>query len=187
MHASADGNISRTPDILSVMDDTRVMLALTIRAAAARDADAIARIFIESAEHHAGLDPERYAVPSAEAIAARYREGRQHDAGEHPASTTLVTEHEGEVVGFVDARLEESSDPMHRPIVYCHVAEIAVSRRHQGNGIGARLLNAAEDWGRRNGASYASLDYHVANARAAAFYQHAMGYGAAAVIAIKRL
>jgi GNAT superfamily N-acetyltransferase len=40
---------------------------------------------------------------------------------------------------------------MHWEITYCHVAEIAVSSRHQKQGIGERLLRAVEDWGRRQG------------------------------------
>jgi ribosomal protein S18 acetylase RimI-like enzyme len=76
---------------------------------------------------------------------------------------------------------------MHREMIYCHIAEIAVSIRHQNQGIGGRLLQAAEDWGRRHGAAFASLEYHAANARAGAFYRRRMGYSVAAITAIKRL
>ena len=160
--------------------------AITIRPAVAEDADGIARTFLESAEYHARLDPERYSVPAAGTISARYREGRQHpaDAGD---GITLVAELSGEIVGFVDARLEQSADAMHRKMIYCEVAEIAVSGRYQNQGIGGRLLRAAEDWGRRQGAEFASLEYHAANARAAAFYRRRMGYSVAAITAIKRL
>jgi len=143
-------------------------------------------MFLESAEYHASLDPERYSSPAIEMISTRYREGRQHstDAGE---SITLVAELRGEVVGFIDARLEQSPDPMHREITYCHMAEFAVSDRHQNQGIGQRLLQAAEEWGQRLGAEFASLEYHAANARAASFYQQRMGYRPAHIIAIKPL
>jgi Acetyltransferase (GNAT) family len=63
-----------------------------------------------------------------------------------------------------------------RQLIYCHIAEIAVSCRHQNQGIGGRLLQAAEDWGRRQGAECASLEYHAANKRASVFYQQHMGY-----------
>ncbi len=158
-----------------------------IRPAVLEDADGIARVFLESAEYHASLDAERYRVPASETISARYREGRQHlpDAGAQ--AITLVAERGGEIVGFVDAQLERSPDAMHREMIYCHIAEIAVSQRQQNRGIGGRLLQAAEDWGRRLGAAFASLEYHAANTRAGAFYQRRMDYQVVSIAAIKRL
>jgi len=61
-----------------------------------------------------------------------------------------------------------------------------VSSRHQNQGIGGRLLRAAEDWGRQQGASFASLEYLAANTRASLFYQR-MGYRVASITAIKSL
>jgi GNAT superfamily N-acetyltransferase len=159
---------------------------ITIRPAAADDADGIARTFLESAEHHASLDPARYGVPSMAGIAARYRDGRQHPAGAADA-ITLVAELGCEIIGFVDARLDRSPDPMHRKLLYCVVVEIAVSRRHQGQGVGGQLLQAVEAWGREHGADFASLEYLVENTRAGDFYQRRMGYQPAHITAIKRL
>lgn len=160
---------------------------ITIRPAVSGDANGIAHTYIESAEYHAHLDPERYSAPAVEAISARYREGRQHPPDANGEGITLVAELSGDVVGFIDARLEQSPDAMHREMAYCHVSEIAVSRRRQNRGIGERLLRAAEDWGRGQGAKFASLEYHAANSRASAFYQRRMGYRVAAITAIKRL
>ena len=161
--------------------------AVTIRTAVSEDAEGIARAFLESAEYHVGLDTERYSTPSAESVSRRYRERRQHPRDARARAITLVAELDGEIVGFVDARLERSPDPMHRDILYCHVVEIAVSRRHQNRGTGTQLMEQAEAWGRRNGAAFASLEYHAANTRAGNFYQHRMGYSVAATILIKRL
>ena len=169
------------------MSEAPCAAAVTIRPAVSEDADGIARTFLESAEYHARLDQERYWIPAVETISARYREGRQHapDAGEE--GITLVAELSGEIVGFIDVRLDRSSDPMHREILYCHVVEIAVSRRRQNQGIGGQLLQAAEDWGRRQGAEFASLEYLAANTRASEFYQRRMGYCVVSITAIKRL
>ena len=169
------------------MADASSALTITIRPALSNDADGITRIYLESAEYHARLDPERYLVPAVETISARYREGRQHLPETGDESITLVAELAGEIAGFIDARLERSPDAMHREMIYCHVVEIAVSSRHQNQGIGARLLDAAEDWGRRLGATYASLDYQADNTRAGLFYQQRMGYRVAAMVAIKPL
>jgi ribosomal protein S18 acetylase RimI-like enzyme len=160
---------------------------VTIRSAASEDADAITRVYMESAEYHAGLDPERYSVPAVEMISARYREGRQHSLDSSQEVVTLVAELNADIVGFVDARLDQSPDPMQREITYCHIIEIAVSNQHQNQSIGGRLLRAAEDWGRQRGALFASLEYLAANTRAEAFYQHRMGYRPASITAIKLL
>jgi GNAT superfamily N-acetyltransferase len=169
------------------MDEAAGPVAITIRPAVSGDADGIARVYLESAEYHAGLDPERYSAPAVETISARYREGRQHPPDADGGGVTLVAELSGEIVGFIDAGLEQSHDLMHREIIYCHIAEIAVSSRHQNQGIGVRLLQAAEDWGRGQGAEFASLEYHTANTRAGSFYQQRMGYRPASTTAIKRL
>ena len=161
--------------------------AVEIRPAVPDDADGIAQTFLESAEYHAQLDSERYSMPAVETISARYREGRQHPSHTGKGVITLVAELNDEIVGFVDARLEQSPDPMHREMIYCHLAEIAVRFGHRNQGIGGRLLRAAEDWGRRFGAEFASLEYHAANTRARLFYQERMGYRMASITAIKRL
>ena len=164
------------------MDEAACAAAITIRPAVSGDADGITRTYLQSAEHHASLDPERYLLPPFETVSARYRERAAGGGG-----ITLVAELSGEIVGFVDAGLDRSHDLMRREILYCHIAEIAVSSRHQNQGIGGRLLQAAEDWGRGQGAEFASLEYHTANIRAGSFYQERMGYRPASTTAIKRL
>jgi GNAT superfamily N-acetyltransferase len=160
-------------------------LKITIRPALSGDAEGITRIYLESAEYHASIDPERYSVPRFETILARYREGQHHPAmgGQ---GITFVAEVDGAIVGFVDAGLEQSHDLMHREITYSHVAEIAVGGQHQNQGIGGRLLQAVEDWGRKMGAEFASLEFNNKNKRAGLFYQK-LGYGPASITAIKRL
>jgi ribosomal protein S18 acetylase RimI-like enzyme len=168
------------------MEEFRNPADVTIRPAVAQDADGIAATFVDSAHHHARLDPERYGIPAVDAITARYREGRQHAGDEQARSATLVADGGGEIVGFVDCRLEQSPDPMHREMTYCHVVEIAVRGDRQSEGIGGRLLRAAEDWGRQHGATFALLEYLANNSGAAAFYQR-MDYRVVSATAIKRL
>ena len=169
------------------MGEAPCSVVITIRQAVPEDAGGITRPFLESAEYHARLDPERYFSPAVEVVSARYREGRQHPSPEDGEAITFVAELGNEIVGFVDARLQRSLDAMHREMIYCHIAEIAVYARYQNQGIGGRLLRAAEDWGHAQGATFASLEYHAANTRAASFYQQSMGYRVAAMTAIKPL
>jgi GNAT superfamily N-acetyltransferase len=167
--------------------DEACAVAITIRPAVPADADEVARIYLESSEYHFTFDPERYSVPAVEAIAALYREGRQPSSDGAGGGITLVAEHSSEIVGFIDVRLEQSPDLMHRRLTYCHIAEIAVTKRLQNQGIGGRLIQAAEEWGRGQGAEFASLEYNTANTRAGSFYQQRMGYRPASITAIKRL
>lgn len=160
---------------------------IEIRPAAPEDAEAIAEIFLESAAYHAELDPERYVVPAAEMISTRYRERRQPPAPGDSAAITLVAIWGNEVVGFIDLRLEQPSDAMHREMIYCHISEIAVREGQRSRGIGDSLMQAGEDWGRRMGAEFASLEFHNKNVRASSFYQGRMGYRPASITAIKRL
>lgn len=157
----------------------------TIRPARSGDAEGIARTYLESARFHADLDPERYSVPTSETILERYRKRSQHPATD-AQSITVVAEVDGEIVGFIDAGLDQSQDLMHREITYCHIAEIAVNQRYQNRGIGGLLIQAAEDWGRKMGAAFASLEFHNENKRASSLYQK-MGYGQASITSIKRL
>jgi GNAT superfamily N-acetyltransferase len=156
------------------MSEANYTAAIEIRPAVPEDADGIARTFLESAEYHAELDPERYSIPALEMVLALYRDGRQHPSHAGGEVMTLVAELSGKVVGFIDARLEQSPDAMHREMIYCHIAEIAVRTGYRNQDIGARLLRAAEDWGHRLGAEFASLEYHAANTRASLFYQERM-------------
>ena len=158
-----------------------------VRSAVSGDADGIALVFVESAAHHARIDPDRYAIPAIASISARYRTGQPPGTQVSSGKVTLVAELGGAIVGFVDARLDRSPDPMHRDLLYCHIDEIGVSATYRSRGVGGRLLRAAEDWGRRNGADFAYLEYHAHNPRAGEFYQNRMGYRVAAFAVIRRL
>jgi len=76
---------------------------------------------------------------------------------------------------------------MHRDLLYCDIAEIAVIRRDHNKGIGGKLLQAAEIWGCEHGAHYASVEYHASNTTASEFYQQRMGYQVAHITVIKSL
>jgi ribosomal protein S18 acetylase RimI-like enzyme len=165
------------------MDSADSAAAVTIRPATSEDVEGIVRTYLESADYHASLDPERYSTPAAEKMLTLYRDR----APQNRAGVTLVAELADQIIGFADVRLEESADPMHREMTYCHIAEIAVVRRYQRRGIGSRLLRAAENRGAQHGAEFASLEYHAANIRAQAFYLDRMGYRVAAATAIRRI
>jgi GNAT superfamily N-acetyltransferase len=142
-------------------------------------------VYMESAEHHARIDPEHCYVPDPAAIEERYRLGRQHPESEL-AAVTLVAEVDGAIVGFLDAQLQVPFDPMLRPITYCFVADVAVAASRRSQGIGEQLMRAIEGWAREHGADSVSLIYNVGNPRAADLYAR-LGYTAGSVGMKKRI
>jgi GNAT superfamily N-acetyltransferase len=53
----------------------------------------------------------------------------------------------------------------------CWVEDLAVSPDHRSQGVGGKLLDAAEDWARERGASHFELDTGLAREDAQRFYE----------------
>ena len=165
-----------------------MVASVLVRRATSDDADAITRIYIESAEIDALLDPERNQVPDRPVIEQRYRTGAQHPE-DAAAAITLVAEESGEVCGFVDARLIDSFeriDPMYKAATCCFIADIAVAATSRNKGVGGRLMRATEDWALEHGADFIYLEYHVENRGAAALYER-LGYRPTSSVVMKKL
>jgi len=93
------------------------------------------------------------------------------DAARNSNENLLVLEEDGEVVGFIWMSLLSTL------LDACagYVKNIYVAPQLRGKGYGRRLLAAADQWFRSNGATKATLDASVGNQRAVPLYQHA-GY-----------
>jgi GNAT superfamily N-acetyltransferase len=161
------------------------MASAQIRQATPEDAEAILFIYMQSAELHARLDPDRNHVPDRAEILERYRTGAQHPE-DSVAAVTLVAEETGQVVGFLDARLTKPFDPMYRPATYCFIADVAVAEAQRGKGVGRALLKAVEQWAAEQGAEFVLLEYHAGNERAVRLYEE-LGYRSGSVVAVKVL
>lgn len=161
------------------------MTSVQIRPATPDDAAAITRVYMESAEHHAAIDPEHCHVPDRTAIEERYRQGRQHPDSESPA-ITFVAEADGEIVGFLDAQIQMPFDPMLRRMTYCFIADVAVTATHRNQQIGEQLMQAVEAWAREQNAGFLALIYNTGNSRVAEFYSR-LGYAPATMGMMKRL
>lgn len=83
----------------------------------------------------------------------------------------FVAELDGKVVGYIHASSYETS----YTISLKNIMGIAVSQRHQGQGIGALLLQRAEAWARESGAKGIRLVSGETRTHAHEFYRH-MGY-----------
>jgi ribosomal-protein-alanine N-acetyltransferase len=81
----------------------------------------------------------------------------------HRRSRTWVAEEGDEVVGFLVANRARSG--------IMHVITIDVKQASRRRGVGEALLNAAEEWGRRQGLRAASLETAEENRSAQEFYR----------------
>ena len=72
---------------------------MEIRELESEDAESAARLYVQSAEHHVGLDPDFYRVPALEAVVAHYKEVAERVKTE--PLNCFVAESDDTVVGIV--------------------------------------------------------------------------------------
>jgi GNAT superfamily N-acetyltransferase len=148
---------------------------MEIRRARVGDGEALVRIHAEMAEHYAELDPERFRVPDLEGYAAIV------DA-ELGDGLDLVAEVDGEVVAWLYARLVEPHE--HARFAYprdvaarrLSIDYLATRKAHRRTGAGTALVQAAEDWGREQGATVAETTTYHLGGMSMAFWTGRVGY-----------
>jgi ribosomal protein S18 acetylase RimI-like enzyme len=93
---------------------------------------------------------------------------------EQPANSyVFVAENaDGERVGFI--HLQKTLD-FFSGRTNCHISDVAVSPRHEGQGVGKALMAHAEAWAREHQCQLVTLAVFPGNERARAFYESA-GY-----------
>ncbi|SDU43625.1 GNAT family N-acetyltransferase [Jiangella alkaliphila] len=146
------------------------MTAVIAEARFPDDADALARVYVASAAHHAALDPARYRVPPLDAVARRYREPRPD------TERILVARLGRDVAGFASVALLPPPGPASMLAdVTTATLDVAVLPENRGRGIGRRLLEAAATAAAGLGAARLQLDAHHANEGALRLYRY-LGY-----------
>lgn len=83
----------------------------------------------------------------------------------------VATDAEGSVVGWVDVASCDSLIGIQEAIVY----GLVVEQSTRGTGVGRKLMEAAEQWARRQGCPGLRLRTNVIRQQAHAFYEH-LGY-----------
>jgi GNAT superfamily N-acetyltransferase len=134
------------------------MEEISVREAQPADAEALARVHADVARYYDERGPHYF------------------DEGQ----LRLVAEVEGEVVGALTARLLEpvtvggdATGDEEKRLRIDYLATAAASRRA---GIGTRLVQAAESWGRRVGATIAETTAFRGSALSIPFWEDRMGY-----------
>jgi GNAT superfamily N-acetyltransferase len=134
------------------------MQEISVREAQPADAEALARVHADVARYYDERGPHYF------------------DEGQ----LRLVAEVDGEVVGALMARLLEpitvgggATGDAEKRLRIDYLATAAASRRA---GIGTRLVEAAESWGRRVGATIAETTAFRGSALSIPFWEDRMGY-----------
>lgn len=141
-------------------------MEITVREATSDDRERIVDLYLELRDHHAVLQPgnPRYSVP---------REGWERTIDRTMVSDNsrvVVAEAAGGVVGFL--RLAFVEKPWG---VSCEVQTLVIDAAHRNQGVGHRLMEAAEKIAREENAAGLRVDVLFENDRAREFYER-LGY-----------
>jgi GNAT superfamily N-acetyltransferase len=162
-----------------------------LRTPRAGDGSRLARIWLDGAASFAAIDPSQFQVPSSAGLAEWPEDRALHSP---PEDTYMqVAEIDGVVVGHIwavirppdvdAARLMQRDEGVARLSV--HWLGVADGYRRQG--VGARLLQAAEAWSIPRGARAAGFSTYLGAPATVAFYERRMGYTQHAVYLRKSL
>ena len=167
------------------------MAQIVVREYRSGDADGIARIARENGAYYAQLAPELFKQPDDEGFAEFIdADGEWRDA---PTNLALVAEVGGEVAGYLEASIQSPLDTarwqgqrdLGEPRLF--VNYVGTADAHKRTGVATRLVEAAEEWGRAQGATVAICDTFVGSALSIPFWEKRMGYVPRAVVFRKRL
>ncbi|MFD0590013.1 GNAT family N-acetyltransferase [Paenibacillus sp. GCM10027627] len=124
--------------------------------------------FSEQGDMGALVDLNNKVWHDGNAPAPLHWESPEEYASISPPGSQIVAVLENELCGFLSLR-----QPLKMLPSNSHVLEIviAVDDRFRGLGIGMKLLEAAENWGKENGKRKMSLRVMSTNEAAIAFYQ----------------
>lgn len=156
---------------------------MQIRLARADDAPALAGLYLQSAEHHAALDPVFYRVPDRAIVGDHYANvlGRT----DQPANAIFVADLGGTVASMIEVQIGaqpslSSMVAQRRPAMISMV----VDENHRSAGIGSELLHTAERWAHEQGAELVMLDMLANNEGARSLYER-LGYETHGLLLLK--
>ncbi|HLH70350.1 MAG TPA: GNAT family N-acetyltransferase [Candidatus Dormibacteraeota bacterium] len=166
------------------------MADISVRPARPGDGAGLACVWLDAGRYYASLNPDVFHVPDEEGLSEHFERVL---ASCRPDVHHVVAEAEGRVVGSAVGRLEPPLDSarhqLHRHLAHCRliIDAVVVSEGFRGRGVGTRLMNAIEEWGRRHGATLVLLDSYPESALSLPFFEERAGYRRRSVRLFKRL
>jgi ribosomal protein S18 acetylase RimI-like enzyme len=151
----------------------------------------ISRISIENGAYYARIAPEHFRQPDEEGLADLIEE--DSDWRESENNLALVAEVDGEVAGYLEASIQPPMDTarwqgqrdLGHPRLFINFVGTADAYKRMG--VATNLVEAAEDWGRSNGAVASVCDTYVDSPLSVPFWEKRMGYARRAIIFRKTL
>ena len=99
----------------------------------------------------------------------------------------FVAEVEKQIVGFVCLWLKVQSDELdEEPAEYAFISDLVILPAYRGRGLGRMLLQTAEEYARRHGATALKLEVLAKNEGALSLYQR-HGFSAYQLLLVKNL
>jgi GNAT superfamily N-acetyltransferase len=167
------------------------MADVVIRDAQADDAAGIAALSRQNAATYARMAPELFRIPDDDGL-VDYLAGDAEWRAD-PCNLALVAEVGEEIAGYLEASVQppmptarwQGSVDLGETRLFINF--VGTSPNHQRQGVATRLVQAAEDWGRANGATVATCDTWIDSPFSMTFWESRMGYQRKNVIFRKRL
>jgi GNAT superfamily N-acetyltransferase len=156
------------------MDDAELQL----RPARRGDGAVLAALHREAGAYYVGLAPEDFQFPEETGLA----EYCDADLEASEGVLALVAEIGGEVVGALSAQLlqpREDGKYQWNPAVAetrLSIEYLVTAEAHQRRGVGTKLVDAAEAWGREHGATVAITDTYIGSPLSRPFWRERMNY-----------
>ena len=155
------------------MTDQDEPTAFDIRPVTIDDLEPLVDIYLDTARHHAAIDPDRFRVPARTDAAARLR---PRIDGRGPRAEYVAAIVDGRMVGsatmYIDDLPHPGSMAAQRRVAEFGVSVLGDWRRR---GIGRALIEHLERWAADHGADEVMLDVSTANPDAIRLY-HSMGF-----------
>jgi GNAT superfamily N-acetyltransferase len=155
-------------------------LDVFIRAAQAGDGEGLARSWLDAASYYAELNSELFQMPDADGLAQWCEEWTMPSDSED--SLLRVAEYGDQIIGFISATLHPPISNAYRQFVRdvtltrLIIDAIVVQQAYWRQGVGKRLMDVAEAWGKRKGAAIALLDTYIDSPISVSFYEQRMKY-----------
>lgn len=164
---------------------------MLIREFRAGDGAGIARMLIENGAYHALLAPDYFKQPDPEGLVEFVE--NDSDWRDSPDNLCLVAEVDAEVAGCIEATIQppletarwQSQRDLGAPRLF--IGFVQTADRFKRSGVATSLVEAAEQWGREQGAVVAVCDTYIGSPLSVPFWEERMGYERRAVILRKPL
>jgi GNAT superfamily N-acetyltransferase len=166
-------------------------VAVSIREARDDDAAGIASLSRESGAYYVQLAPEYFRLPDEEGFIAFIE--NDHKWRERSDTVALVAEDDGSIAGYLEASLQFPEDSARwqaqRDLseIRLFINFVGTADAYKRQGVATKLVQAAEDWGRKRGAVVAICDTFIDSPLSVPFWERRMGYKRRAIIFRKRL